>query len=477
MKECISLKLYNSLTRQIEELKPIEKGKIRFYSCGQTIYLDVHIGNARTYSFWDVLVRYLRWRGYDVFWVQNFTDVGHLTDDADAGEDKIIKTAKAKNIEPMVLVETNIRRFYEDMDPLNIQRADINPRASGHIVEQIDHVKDLLDNGYAYEVNGSVYFDTTKFPTYGELSPTRYDEESAEARISANPDKKNPRDFALWIRAPPEHLMKWTSPWGLGYPGWHLECSVMSQKYLGETLDIHSGGIDHLNLHHDNEIAQSEARTGKKFCNMWLHAAFLTVDGERMGKSKGNYILVNELLKKADPMAVRLFLVNGHYRKAVDFNQDVLKQAQILLDRLRTTIAALEHAPGGKNTDLKAAITEVEETFIKSMDEDLNTVGAVQAIMQFIKKVNNALDNKKMILKQAKEKIIALMGVLGVRLDDVTTTGDSSLPALVELLIELRADLRKAKQYELADKIRSSLTDLDIQLEDKPEGTIWKFKS
>jgi cysteinyl-tRNA synthetase len=477
LKECISLKLYNSLTRQIEELKPIEKGKIRFYSCGQTIYLDVHIGNARTYSFWDVLVRYLRWRGYDVFWVQNFTDVGHLTDDADAGEDKILKTAKDKNIEPMVLVETNIRRFYEDMDPLNIRRADINPRASGHIVEQIDHINDLLDNGYAYEVNGSIYFDTTKFPTYGQLSPTSYDEESAEARITANPDKKNPRDFALWIHAPPEHLMKWTSPWGLGYPGWHLECSVMSQKYLGETLDIHSGGIDHLNLHHDNEIAQSEARTGKKFCNMWLHAAFLTVDGERMGKSKGNYILVRELLQKADPMAVRLFLVNGHYRKAVDFNQDVLKQTQILLDRLRTTVAALEHAPGGKKTGLKAAITEVEETFIKAMDEDLNTVGAIQAIMQFIKKINNALDNKKTILKQAQEKIITLMGVLGVRLYTITATGDSSLPALVELLIELRADLRTAKQYELADKIRSSLTHLDIQLEDKPEGTIWKFKS
>ena len=255
------MKLYNSLTRQIEELQPIEDNKIRFYSCGQTIYLDVHFGNARTYSFWDVLVRYLRYREYDVFWVQNFTDVGHLTDDADAGEDKIIKTARSKAIEPMVLVETNIRRFFEDMDPLNIQRADIYPRASGHINEMIDHVLDLVNKGFAYEVNGSVYFDTTKFPTYGQLSPTKYEEESAGARIAVNPDKRNPRDFALWIRAPPDHLMKWTSPWGLGYPGWHLECSVMSQKYLGETIDMHAGGIDHLNLHHDNEIAQSEART------------------------------------------------------------------------------------------------------------------------------------------------------------------------------------------------------------------------
>ncbi len=470
------MRLYNSLTRKIEELEPIEKNKIRFYSCGQTIYLDVHIGNARTYSYWDVLVRYLRYRGYDVFWVQNFTDVGHLTDDADAGEDKIIQTAKRKQIEPMVLVETNIRRFYEDMDPLNIQRPDINPRASGHIPEMIDHVKDILDKGFAYEVNGSIYFDTTKFPTYGQLSPTQYDEESAGARIAVNPDKRNPRDFALWIRAPPEHLMKWTSPWGLGYPGWHLECSVMSQKYLGETIDMHAGGIDHLNLHHDNEIAQSESRTGKKFCNMWIHAAFLTVDGERMAKSTGNYTLVRDLLKETDPMLVRLFLVNSHYRKSVDFNKEVLKQTQVLLDRIRTTISALEHAPGGKKTDLKEAISGVKQQFNEAMDEDLNTVGAIQAIMQFIKKVNNGLDNEKGLLKESGETIQTLMGVLGIRLDTIATS-ESSLPALVELLIELREDLRSAKQYEFADKIRASLLDLNIQLEDKPEGTIWKYRS
>jgi cysteinyl-tRNA synthetase len=470
------MRLYNSLTRQVEELRPIEDNKIRFYSCGQTIYLDVHVGNARTFSFWDVLVRYLRYRGYDVFWVQNFTDVGHLTDDADAGEDKIIKTARSRDIEPMVLVETNIRRYFEDMDPLNIQRADIFPRASGHITEMIDHVLDLLDKGFAYEVTGSVYFDTSKFSTYGQLSPTKYEDESAGARIAVNPDKRNPRDFALWIRAPPEHLMKWTSPWGLGYPGWHLECSVMAQKYLGETIDMHAGGIDHLNLHHDNEIAQSEARTGKKFCNMWLHAAFLTVDGERMGKSKGNYILLRDLLKKTDPMLVRLFLVNSHYRKSVDFNQEVLKQTQILLDRIRTTVAALEHAPGGKGTNLNEAISEVKNRFNEAMDDDLNTAGAIQAVMQFLKKVNNSLDNEKEILTQANETIQILMGVLGIRLD-TTTSSESSIPALVELLIELRADLRKAKQFDLADKIRASLVNLGIQLEDKPEGTIWKYKS
>ena len=377
----------------------------------------------------------------------------------------------------MVLVETNIKRFYEDIDPLNISRADIYPRASGHISEMIDFVKDLLSNNYAYEVNGNIYFDTAKFTGYGKLSPTKYEDESVGARVEVNPEKKNPRDFALWIRAPPEHLMKWTSPWGLGYPGWHLECSVMSQKYLGETLDIHAGGIDHLNLHHDNEIAQSEARTGKKFCNMWLHAAFLTVNGERMGKSKGNYILVRELLKDQDPMLVRLFLVNGHYRKSVDFNTEVLKQTQILLDRIRTTLASLEHAEGGKTINLKKSISDLEQEFNTSMDDDMNTVGAIQAVMKFIKKVNNSLDNEKKILEQAYEKIITLMEVLGINLSSSSSKSETSLSSLVELLIELRSDLRKAKQYELGDKIRDSLLNLNIQLEDKPEGTIWKIKS
>jgi len=472
-----NMKLYNSLTRQIEEFKPIEDKKVRFYNCGQTVYEDAHIGNARTYSYWDVLVRYLRWRGYDVFHVQNFTDVGHLTDDADAGEDKILKKARSKDMQPMVLVEKQIRRFYEDMDALNINRADLYPRATAEIIDMIEFVKDLLKKGFAYEVNGSVYFDVSKFPDYGKLSPTTYTEESAGARIAVNPEKRNPRDFALWIRAPPGHLMKWPSPWGLGYPGWHLECSVMSQKYLGETLDIHAGGIDHLYLHHPNEIAQSEARTGKKFVNYWLHAAFLTVRGERMGKSKGNFILVRDLLKDYDPMLIRLFLVNSHYRKSVDFNEETLKQTQVMLERLRTVIASLANAQGGEKTNLKAEIEKVQEEFINAMDDDLNTVSAIQAVMQFIRKANNSLDNKKEILDEARAKIIELMGVLGVKLETDLQTGKVSISALVELLIKTRAELRKAKQYQLADNLRARLLEIGIQLEDKPEGTIWKFKT
>ncbi|UCG90408.1 MAG: cysteine--tRNA ligase [Candidatus Heimdallarchaeota archaeon] len=441
------------------------------------IHEDAHIGNARTYSFWDVLVRYLRWRGFNVFWVQNFTDVGHLTDDADSGEDKIIETAKAKEIQPMVLVETQIRRFYEDMDALNIQRADIYPRATAEIPDMIEFVKVLLEKGFAYEVNKSIYFDVTKFPSYGELSPSSYSEESAGARIAVNPEKRDPRDFALWIRAPPQHLMKWPSPWGLGYPGWHLECSVMSQKYLGATLDIHGGGIDHLYLHHPNEIAQSEARTGKTFVNYWLHAAFLTVDGERMGKSKGNFILVRDLLQEYDPMLIRLFLVNSHYRKSVDFNRDALVQTQGLLDRIRTTIAAIDQASGGTKTELSISISQVEKDFITAMDDDLNTVGAIQAIMQFIRKINTSLDNKKSLLEEARETIITLVGILGISLEDQGQQGMVSFSTIVDLIVQLRDQLREAKQYELSDQIRTELLKVGIQLEDKPEGTIWKMKT
>ncbi|MFX0014985.1 MAG: cysteine--tRNA ligase [Promethearchaeota archaeon] len=471
------MKLYNSLTQEKEVFIPIEDKKVHFYSCGQTVYEDAHIGNARTYSYWDILVRYLRWRNYNVFWVQNFTDVGHLTDDADSGEDKIIRTAKAKEIQPMVLVESQIRRFFEDMDALNIQRSDIYPRATGEIPEMIEFVKDLLEKGYAYEVNGSIYYDVTKFPTYGELSPSTYSDESAGARIAVNPEKRNPQDFALWIRAPPEHLMKWPSPWGLGYPGWHLECSVMSQKYLGDTLDIHGGGIDHLYLHHPNEIAQSESRTGKKFVNYWLHAAFLTVDGERMGKSKGNFILVRDLLREYDPMLIRLFLVNSHYRKGVDFNREALTQTKVLLDRIRTTIAAIDQASGGSKTDLRESVVQVEKDFILAMDDDLNTVGALQAIMQFIKKVNASLDNEKHILEDARNKIVTLVGILGISLKEEEQKGLVSISALVDLIVDLRDKLRDVKQYELSDQIRAKLLEMGIQIEDKPESSIWKIKT
>jgi len=470
------MELFNSLTRQKEEFKPLEGKKVRFYSCGQTIYLDLHLGNARTYSYWDVLVRYLRWRGYDVFWVQNITDVGHLTDDADSGEDRIVKTARDKNLEPMVLVESQIKRFFEDIDVLNIQRADIYPRATGHIPEMIESIKDLLDKGYAYEVNGSIYFDVIKFLSYGELSPSSFSEESAGVRLAVNPEKRNPRDFALWIKAPENYLMKWPSPWGLGYPGWHLECSVMSQKYLGETLDIHSGGIEHLMLHHPNEIAQSEARTGKKFVKYWIHANHLIVNGVKMSKSLGNYILVRDLLKKYDPMTIRFFLVNSHYRKNLDFNEDAFVQSQSLFNRIKDTFKLINQTPSGKESNLQEEIDKVEKEFIKAMDDDLNTVAAIQSIMRFIRKVNSSFSNQKFILLEAKEKIVELLGILGINFDKTPLKRDQDelVSSLVDLLIDIREELRQAEMYVISDKIRTNLSELGIILEDKAIGTIWK---
>ncbi|MFX1285751.1 MAG: cysteine--tRNA ligase [Promethearchaeota archaeon] len=472
------MELFNSLTRQKEEFVPLEGNTVHFYSCGQTIYLDLHLGNARTYSYWDVLVRYLRWRGYNVFWVQNITDVGHLTDDADSGEDRIIKTARDKNLKPMVLVESQIKRFFEDIDALNIQRADIYPRATGHIPEMIEFIKDLLDKGYAYEVNGSIYFDVTKFSSYGKLNPSSFSEESAGVRIAVNPEKRNPRDFALWIKAPKNYLMKWPSPWGLGYPGWHLECSVMAQKYLGETLDIHAGGIEHQMLHHPNEIAQSEARTGKKFVNYWIHANHLIVNGVKMSKSLGNYILVREMLKKYDPMIIRFFLVNSHYRKNLDFNENAFIQSQSLFNRIEDTLRLIDQAPGGKEVNLQEEIDKLKKEFIKAMDDDINTVAAIQSIMRFIRKVNSSFNNQKIILMEAKEKIVELLEILGIKFDmtSLKRNQDELIPSLVDLLIDIREELRKAEMYTISDKIRTSLSDLGISLEDKAIGTIWKYQ-
>jgi len=472
------MKLFNSLTRQKEEFNPIENKKIRFYSCGQTIYLDLHLGNARTYSYWDVLVRYLRWRGFDVFWVQNITDVGHLTDDADSGDDRIILTAREKHLEPMVLVETQIKRFFEDIDALNIQRADIYPRATGHIPEMIEYIKDLLKKGYAYEVNGSVYFNVENFPSYGQLSPSSHSEESAGVRVAINPEKKNHRDFALWINAPLNYLMKWPSPWGLGYPGWHLECSVMSQKYLGETLDIHSGGIEHLMLHHPNEIAQSEAHTGKKFVNYWIHANHLIVNGRKMGKSLGNSILVRDLLQDHDPMAIRFFLVNSHYRKKLDFTHEAFSQSQNLLNRIKTSFRLLEQTSGGEKDTLSTEISTVEKEFIEAMEDDLNTVAAIQTIVRFVRTVNSSLNNNKILLTKARNKINELMNILGVKLEIFEQEKNSYelIKPLADLLLDIRSDLREAKMYSTADKIRTNLAMLGISLEDKPEGTIWKYE-
>ena len=288
------LKVHNSLGRKLQEFKPLREGFVGIYVCGPTVYGHCHIGHAKSYVSFDVIVRYLRYLGYHVRYVQNITDVGHLTDDADMGEDKIGVKAREMGIEPMEVAEMFTRSYFEDMDALNVQRPDISPRASGHIPEQIELVKALLDKGHAYEVEGNVYFDVPSFPEYGKLSGRSLDELAEGERVEGREDKRHPADFALWRRAEPGHLMRWNSPWGAGFPGWHLECSVMSTKYLGETADIHGGGIENSFPHHEDEIAQTEAATGKPFVRYWLHNGMVTVNGQKMGKSLGNFITLKD---------------------------------------------------------------------------------------------------------------------------------------------------------------------------------------
>jgi len=348
----MGLQLYNSLTRRLDEFKPINKDRVGIYVCGPTVYGHAHLGHAKSYVSFDVLVRYLRYLGYNVTYVQNITDVGHLTDDADEGEDKIVKAARKEKKHPMALAEYYTRSYFEDMDKLNCVRPDISPRASGHIVEQIELVKTLLEKGYAYEVNGSVYFDVSKFKDYGKLSGRNVEEMEAGARVEVSPDKKNPADFAIWKKAEPNHIMQWPSPWGRGFPGWHLECSVMSTKYLGQPFDIHGGGMENKFPHHECEIAQSEAANGVPFVKYWLHNNMVTVDGQKMGKSLNNFITLKHaftgtherLTRSYDPLAVRQLILNSHYRSPIDFSDAALFAAQSGYNKITETVRVVRKA-------------------------------------------------------------------------------------------------------------------------------------
>lgn len=474
------LRIFNTMTRQKEEFKPLEEGRVKIYTCGQTVYDDVHIGNARTYSFWDVVVRYLRYKGYEVIHVQNFTDVGHLTDDADQGEDKIEKRAKEQKINPWELVDAQIENYWRDIDDLNINRPNITPRATSLIPEMIEHIEKIIEKGYAYEVQGNVYYDTLKFKEYGKMAKLKLDEEQAQARVAKDPLKKNYYDFALWLNARKGdqlHIMRWNSPWGEGYPGWHLECSVMSMKHLGDTLDIHAGGIDHIPTHHPNEIAQSEVVTGKKFVNYWMHAEFITVYGKKMSKSLGNYVTARELIDKYGGLIVRMGLISGHYRSAVDWNLKVIENAQNNIDRIRNCLSAIEHAPNGTEETLHQTIENVRKDFEEAMDDDFNTPKTLATIHDFIRRINSSLDNKKEILENARDTLLELLGVLGLDFSKKEGISDNKIDELMKIIINLREKARKDKNYELSDEIREKLKKAGIQIEDDAEGPRWKIVS
>jgi len=486
-----NLHVYNTLTRSKERFEPLDPPHVGMYVCGPTVYGDAHIGHAKSYVSFDVIVRYLRYLGYNVRYVQNITDVGHLTDDADQGEDKVERKARAERVHPMQIAEKFTRSYFEDMDRLNLLRPDISPRASGHIIEQIELVKRLIAAGHAYEAGGNVYFDVASWPKYGKLSGRSIDEMQAGTRVETAADKRAPADFALWKRAEPGHIMQWPSPWGMGFPGWHLECSAMSMKYLGESFDIHGGGLENQFPHHEDEIAQAEAATGKKFVNYWLHNNMVTVGGQKMGKSLGNFITLQDAFKKWDPMVLRLFILQSHYRSPLDFSDEALQGTTLGAARLVGVSYRLGHArqqglvAGPVDPTLLEAKTRLRSAFAESMDDDFNTAGALGAIYEFVRTTNAVLD--KPIITEGTAGIVQdafdnfLDAILGVRLEDMEKRAkiialQRESDDVVKLLINLRNEARAARNFPQADAIRKRLDEIGILLEDTPEGTKWRFK-
>lgn len=480
----MTLKLYNTLTNKKEEFKPLDEKLVRIYSCGQTIYEDMHVGNAKTYAAWDVLNRYLTWKGYDVFHVMNVTDVGHLTDDADEGEDKVEKAAREKKLEPMELVTRQVRRWYNEMDALNMKMHNVNPRATGHMIEMIEGVKDIIDNGYAYEKNGTVYFDVLKFSEehgYPKLDGRTIEDLRAGAggRVEEEElkEKRSPFDFALWIKADPDHIMKWPSPWSLGYPGWHLECSVMGRKYLGKVFDIHAGGEDHIFPHHPNERAQNIAMDDldEEPVKYWLHTRFITVNSEKMSKSKGNFYTVSDLLEEHDGEVIRMYYASSHYRSQADFSLESLDEARRKLERLYNTIRMAEEADGGESEKLEEEIESARKEFEKAMDDDLNTPLALSKLIEFSSKVNKNLDNTKELLDKSVSTIRELGQILGLTLEGKKESG-TSVDQFVDFMLEIREDMREKGEYQIADNIRDKLRENGIIVEDSPEGPKWHFE-
>jgi len=471
----------------MEEFKPLRDKHVGVYVCGPTVYDWAHLGHARTYVAFDVIVRWLEFKGYSVFYVQNITDVGHLT--LDTAEDKIGKRAKERKVEPMQLVEFYMREYFRDLDSLGVKRPDISPRATGHLIEMIEAIQTLIKKGYAYEVNGNVFFDVSKLGDYGKLSKIKLDEMLEGSRFEVHPDKRNPRDFALWKRAEPDTVLKWWSPWGTGFPGWHIECAIMGLKYLGSQFDIHGGARDLIFPHHENEIAQSEALTGKKpFVKYWMHTGFLKINGEKMSKSLGNYITVREALKKYDAEAIRLFVLSTHYRGEIDFTDEKLRGAEASLKRLYNTLESLEDA---MKTSEKRELSEAEQkldenveqlrdAFIAAMDEDFNTPQALAALFDMSKEINKFLDEQKQLSAKILERAYSRFSELGKALglfqkEKIRQIGEKIVDDLVQLLFDVREELRKKGEYGLSDGVRARMKELGLVIEDTAEGPKWKL--
>jgi len=492
--------LYNTLSRKKELFKPINPPHVGMYVCGPTVYGDPHLGHAKSYVSFDVIYRYLLFLGYQVRYVQNITDVGHLTDDADQGEDKISKQSRLEAIEPMEVVEHYMYTYYRDMDALNILRPSIAPRPSGHIPEQIEAIRKLMEKGYAYEANGSVYFDIKKYNKkhqYGKLSGRKVEdmlEGAANRELDKQSDKHSSLDFALWKKADQTHLMQWPSPWGNGYPGWHLECSVMSQKYLGETFDIHGGGNENIFPHHECEIAQAEGIHDKTFAHYWLHNNMVTVNGQKMGKSLGNSIYLhelfsgsNKLLDKAySPMTVRFFILQSHYRSTLDFSNEALHAAEKGYNRLMAALQVLDQLEYQGCKKENAQLSEEIETICTSlstyMNDDFNTAQVLAGLFDLSNKIN-ALKGGQLDIKEISESSwnqlktifpVYIKDVLGLKAENENNT--DAMNSVIKLLIEIRNTSRKKKDFETSDRIREQLLETGIILKDEKDGTTsWSF--
>lgn len=463
------MKIYNSLTRKKEELQTIEPNKVRMYVCGPTVYNYFHIGNARPFTVFDTFRRYLEYRGYEVNYIQNFTDV----------DDKIINRANEEKMDSLEISEKYIAEYFKDADALGIHRATVHPKVTDTIEEIIAFIEVLVKKGYAYASHGDVYFDTKRFETYGKLSKQNLEDLEMGARIEVNEQKKHPMDFVLWKAKKPGEP-SWVSPWGEGRPGWHIECSVMSTKYLGETIDIHCGGQDLMFPHHENEIAQSEAYSGKTFSNYWMHNGYININNEKMSKSKNNFFTVREILEDFDGEVLRMFILQAHYRNPINFSRDLIEASANGLERLYNAKENLEYhmdlAQARPLTEDEAAalvgLSKYRERFIEAMDDDVNTADAIAAIFELVREVNTHVKPETALeyLQKAHALLMELTGVLGI-----LAKAKGSLDEEIEVLIAERQEARKAKNFARSDEIRDLLKEKNVVLEDTPQGVKWSY--
>ncbi len=464
------IKVYNTLNKKKEEFIPLTPGEVKMYVCGPTVYNFFHIGNGRTFIVFDTIRRYFEYRGFKVDFVQNFTDI----------DDKMIKKANEEGTTVKKIGDTYIKEYYQDADALNIERATVNPRATEFIGEIIKFVKGLVDKGYAYEVDGDVYFSTKKFQGYGKLSGQNIEDLQSGARISVDERKKDPMDFAIWKAQKPGEPA-WNSPWGMGRPGWHIECSCMAKKLLGETIDIHAGGSDLKFPHHENEIAQSEALTGEPFARYWLHSAFVNVNNEKMSKSLNNFFTAREILERYDADVIRFLMLSAHYRQQLNFSEDLLESAKASVERIYNAIGNLENlidevSREEMNEEEKVyleSLNKYKEKYIEKMDDDFNTADAITAIFDLIKDTNTniTIDSSK----ELAQKVLELIRELGAPLGMFQKSTKGNLEEEIEALIAKRQQARKDRDFALADKIRDELKDRGIVLEDTPQGVRWKM--